>query len=384
MNGFHTGDRDDLEPRIAEILARKMRVRQGAGPYLPRTNAQVCEQLARLFAARGLRDIAIDGLTRMTGGASKEQFAFALSHAGAEHPEKLVLRMDPTMGVVETCRAREAQILAALAGVLPVPPVRYVDRDGVHLGQPGLVTSFVSGVTKPTTMSRQTVSGVGIDYGALTPVIAAQFVANLASLHAFDWRGALLPDFAAPAPGTRQAALRQVNWWARVWEQDLVEPQPVITFAERWLRENAPVCDAPVLVHGDYRAGNFMFAEPAGEFTAVLDWELAHLGDFHDDLAWSAQKLFGSRVGDEILVSGLMTRAEFLAAYEAASGRRIDPRVFHYYEVLNAWKCAVLDLSTSCHAAAAGLSHQDLVLAWVAITGAVFMDQIVKLIEEAR
>ena len=384
MTAPGTGERDDLEPRIAEILARKLRVREGAAPYVPRSNEQVRAQLARLFEANGLRGIAIDGLARMTGGASKEQFAFTLSHAAGDRPEKLVLRMDPTMGVVETCRAREAQILAALRDVLPVPPVRYVDRDGAHLGQPGLVTSFVSGVTKPTAMSRQTVSGVGIDYGELAPVIAEQFVANLVRLHAFDWRGAHLPDYAVPAPGTRQAALRQVNWWARVWAQDLVEPQPVITFAERWLREHAPVCAEPVLVHGDYRAGNFMFAEPSGEFTAVLDWELAHLGDFHDDLAWSAQKLFGSRVGEEILVSGLMTRREFLERYEAASGRRVDPQVFHYYEVLNAWKCAVLDLSTSCHAAAAGLSHQDLVLAWVAITGPVFMEQIVKLIAEAN
>jgi len=377
-------DRNDLEPRIAEILERKQRLCRDARPYRPRTDDEVRRQLTQLFEAEGLRGIEIAGLSRMTGGASKEQFAFTLAHAASAQAEKLVLRMDPTMGVVETCRGREAQILTAVREVLPVPPVRYVDRDGAHLGQPGLVTAFVPGVTKPTTMRKQTVSGVGIDYGELTPVIATQFVDNLVRLHAFDWHAAALPDFAAPAAGTRQAALRQVNWWARVWAQDLVEPLPLMTFVERWLRENAPPCAAPVLVHGDYRAGNFMFAEPGGEFTAVLDWELAHVGDFHDDLAWSAQKLFGSRVDDEIFVSGLMSRREFFERYEAGSGRRLDCHVFRYYEVLNAWKCAVLDLSTACRAAAAGLSHQDLVLAWVALTGAVFMEQAIKLIEEAH
>jgi aminoglycoside phosphotransferase (APT) family kinase protein len=375
-------DRNDLEPRIAYVLERKMRLRAAHGPYTARTNQEVTQQLQRLFAAEGFSDVQISNLARMTGGASKEQFSFSLAHDGAPTTERLVLRMDPTMGIVETCRGREAQILKALAGVIPVPPVRFVDGEGLHLGQPGLITAFLPGVTKPSDLSAQAVSGVGIRFGAWAEKLAPQFVACLVRLHQFDWHSAALPDFAAPTAGTTQAALRQVNWWARVWEQDVVEALPVMTLAERWLRENAPLCADPVMTHGDYRAGNFMFEEPSGRISAILDWELAHIGDFHDDLAWSMQKLFSRR--REAMVSDLLSRQDYLAQYAAASGKQVDLKVLHYYQVLNAWKCAVIDLSTACYAARAGQSHQDLVLTWVGIVGPIFMAQLVELLQEVR
>lgn len=376
-------DRDDLEPRIATVLDRTLRVREARGPYFARTIAQATAQLERLFAAEGFRGVRITDLARMTGGASKEQFAFTLFHDGIDEPERLVLRMDPTMSAVETCRGREAQVLAALDGVIPVPPMRYVDAEGVYLGQPGLITAFVNGTTKPTNLTVQAVSGVGIRFGDYAPTLATQFVRNLATLHQFDWRTASLPDFSPPAAGTAQAAIWQVNWWARVWRQDLVEPQPLLTLAERWLRENAPICDEPVLTHGDYRAGNFMFEEPSGRMTAILDWELAHIGDFHDDLAWSMQKLFSRRENGEILVSGLLSHRDYLAQYAAATGRSVNLKTLRYYRVLNAWKCAVLELSTACLAARRGQSHQDLVLTWIPLTAPVFMDQLAEFLKEA-
>lgn len=108
-------NRDDIEPRIAHVLARKM-ARRGHGGYGARSVAEVTSQLTALFAHEGLREVRITSLARMTGGASKEQFAFTLSHAASPAPERLVLRMDPWMGIVETCRGREAQLLAAFAG----------------------------------------------------------------------------------------------------------------------------------------------------------------------------------------------------------------------------------------------------------------------------
>lgn len=359
-----------------------MRLRE-RGPYTARTNAEVTQQLTSLFAAEGLDGVHISDLSRMTGGASKEQFAFTLMHDGAASPERLVLRMDPRMGIVETCRGREAQLLAALAGVVPVPPMRFVDADGVHLGQPGLITAFVPGVTKPSDVDAQAVSGIGTRFGVWDARLAPQFVDNLVRLHRFDWRAADLPDFDPPAPGTTQAALRQVNWWARVWEQDLVESLPVITMAGRWLRENAPVCDEPVMVHGDYRSGNFLFEELDGRFTAVLDWELAHLGDFHEDLAWSVQKLFATERADgELLISGLLPRREFLAQYAAGTGNRVDRDTLRYFEILDAWKLSILTLGTGCYAARAGQSHQDLVLTTAATIVPVIVDQLVELLKE--
>ena len=253
--------------------------------------------------------------------------------------------------------------------------------DGDVLGQPGLITRFVKGVTKPTDIDAGGVSGIGSRYDAWAAKLAPQFVDYMSRIHHFDWNAKRLPYFKVPTPGTTQAALWQVNWWSKVWWDDIVEPVPVVTLTERWLRENAPLCENPVVVHGDFRIGNFMFEEPSGRFTAVLDWELCHFGDFHEDIAWATQKLFGAWREDGVfLVCGLLPRDEFISQYEAKSGNLVDPVKLRYYEVLNAYKCAVMDLGAAMRASLLGNNHQDLVLTWLGSAGAVFLDQIVEMI----
>ncbi|WP_188062321.1 phosphotransferase family protein [Sphingobium sp. KCTC 72723] len=377
-------DRDDMEPRIRDILDRTVRDRIN-GPYAAKTEAQVVAMLENYFAVtEGLEDIAISDVARMAGGASKEQFAFIIRHRGDATGEKLVLRMDPLEAIAQTCRGREAQVHVAFADILPVASVRSVDANGDILGQPAIILGFVNGVTEPTQGTGHGVSGIGTRYDEWAAKLTPQFIDALAQVHRFDWRAADLADFAAPEPGTRQAAIWQVNWWSQVWWDGVVQPVAMVTYAERWLRENAPICDQPVMCHSDLRLGNFMFEEPSGKFTAVLDWELAHIGDFHEDIAWAIQRLFGTWTDDGIfLVCGLIARDEFLRAYEIASGNRIDPVKLRYYEVLNAYKCAVIDLGQAMRAATESNNHQDIILTWLGSAGAVFLEQLVTLIREA-
>lgn len=378
-----SGSEPYIETRMRHVLDRK-RVRARLGPYAAKRNDEVDAALRRLFAAEGLRDVEISALNRLAGGASKEQFAFTLRHDGAREAERLVLRMDPLEGIVETCRLRETQILRAMAAHVPVPEVRFVDPEGDHLGQPGMISRFVNGVTKPTQVQSTSVSGIGSNFGEWADQLAPQFLDNLVAIHNFDFRSpGLLDAFDIPAAGTTEAALWQVNLFSRIRREDLVEPVPLLSYAECWLREHAPICDQPCVVHADYRIGNFMFEEPSGRFTAVLDWELAHIGDFHADIAWVIQKLFGSWSDDgRFLVSGLMPRDQFLHRYQEASGRQIDPARLRYYEILNAWKCAVMDLCTAVKAGRNSNNHQDLLVTWLASAGAVFLEQIVQLIRE--
>lgn len=376
-------DRDDMEPRIREILDRTVRDRV-KGPYTAKTDTEVIAMLERYFATEGLGDIRVSGIARMAGGASKEQFAFLLQHKAVPEGERLVLRMDPLEAIAQTCRGREAQLHRAFGEILPVASVRSVDADGVVLGQPAIILSFVEGVTEPSDGKGHGVSGIGTRFDEWAPKLAPQFLNAFVQIHRFDWRGADLSYFAAPEPGTRQAAIWQVNWWSKVWWDGLVQPIAMVTYAERWLRENAPVCDDPVLCHSDLRLGNFMFEEPSGAFTAVLDWELAHIGDFHEDLAWAIQRLFGTWSEDgAFLVSGLIRREEFFRLYEEMSGNRIDPERLRYYEVLNAYKCAVIDLGQAMRAATESNNHQDIILTWLGSAGAVFLEQLVTLIREA-
>jgi hypothetical protein len=170
------------------------------------------------------------------------------------------------------------------------------------------------------------VTGLGTDYGSSAARIAPQFLKYLVAIHDFDWRAANLPSFTVPSAHPKQAALWQADWYLRIWEQDATDQLPLASLMRRWLRESAPECADLCLVHADYRMGNFMFDEKSGEMTAVLDWELAHIGDFHEDVAYVTQKLFGL-VNDagEFLCCGLFPREEFLGRYQELSGRTIDP-----------------------------------------------------------
>lgn len=371
-----------IETRLQRLLARK-RARRGSPPYETKNEAEVEAALRALFTAEGLQEVRIGGLRRLAGGASKEQFAFELRHAGQSRPERLVLRMDPREGVVETCRLREAQMLLAIAGVVPVPEVRFVDADGDYLGQPGMITSFVAGVTKPTEDKAAAVSGLGSSYGSWVDKLAPQFLKYLIAIHDFTPSStAQLDSFDIPAAGTRDAALWQVDFWGQVRRDDLIEPVPMLSYTESWLRERAPVCARACVVHGDYRIGNFMFEEPSGRFTAVLDWELVHFGDFHEDLAWLTQKLLMTPGADgRPLVSGLLPREEFLQQYQALSGRVIDAEKLRYYEVLNTWKCAVMNLCSGPLAARHAANHQDLLLSWLPPVGPVCLAQTIELIK---
>lgn len=372
-----------LEPRISYIYERKLKNRL-QGPYRPKSAEEISAGLYRLLDSTGLTNVVIDNVGRMSGGASKEQFAFTLRHDLLPVPKRFVLRMDPLEGIVETCRMREAELLRALQAVLPVPAVLAVDAEGEYLGRPGVICDLVSGVTAPTQESGKGVSGIGIGYGSYTEIIAPQFVNLLVKIHSWvDWDLNQIPNYVIPAKGTTEAAVYQINLWAKAWEMDKVEPVALITFTETWLRDNAPVCDAPCLLHCDYRIGNFLFEEPSGKISAILDWELAHFGDIHEDLAWILHPFFGTTdAKGDFLVCGLMTREKFIEDYQRLSGRVVDAKTLKYYEVMNAWKCALMGLSSAITAAINSNNHQDLLITWLASAGGIHMSHMISLIKE--
>lgn len=356
--------RTDFEPHLLALLEAK-RARQGRGSYKPRQAGDVAERLGRLLEAHDVPGRARN-VCRMGGGASKEQFLFDLVNQASGAVEQLVLRMDPLEGIVETSRAREAQVIAAIQGAVPAPSVAFVDGDGRHMGQPAMITRFVRGDTKP----RDAVagpSGVGIVIGERSSAaLIPQYLDNLVTIHAFDFAAADLSAYAVPQVGTNQAALWQLNLWARVLEDDEIEASPLLTYAACWLRARAPVCETPVVLHGDYRLGNFMFDQDTLEMTAILDWELAHIGDFHEDVAYSLEPLFCSRDenGDPLVASMMPVRA-FLDGYAERSGHIIDPATLHWYQVLNSFKLSVMNFASGARAARDGTNHQSAFLGYL-------------------
>ncbi|WP_169799523.1 phosphotransferase family protein [Novosphingobium lentum] len=357
--------REDFEPHLVALLDAK-RARQGRSGYKPRKAQDVAERLGRLLGAHGVQGHARN-VRRMGGGASKEQFLFDLVDPASGATEQLVLRMDPLEGIVETSREREAQLIEAIGGTVPAPSVAFVDSDGRHMGQPAMITRFVRGDTKPRDATSGP-SGVGIVIGErASAALIPQYLDNLVAIHGFDFARADLATYAVPQAGTTQAALWQLNFWERVLEDDQVEASPLLTYTACWLRERAPVCDAPVLLHGDYRLGNFMFDEDTLEMTAVLDWELAHIGDVHEDISYSLEPLFCSRDAQgRPLVASMMPVPAFLDGYAERSGRTIDPTVLHWYQVLNSFKLSVMNFASGVRAARDGTNHQSAFLGYLA------------------
>ena len=153
--------------------------------------------------------------------------------------------------------------------------------------------------------------------------IARQFVDQLATLHRLDASALDLPELGAPG-----ALSGHVLDEIAEWEQQYAAAGggvPVISLACAWLRANVPADDGwpVVLVQGDTGPGNFMFDDD--RLVAVTDWELAHWGDVHDDLAW-------------VLVRDTLERFPDLEArfadYERASGFTIEPARLRYFRVL--------------------------------------------------
>lgn len=368
MNSAATGrtgiDRMAIEPRMLALLLDKQE-RRKAGIYIPRTSEEIASGVARLFAQLGIAATA-HNVRRMGGGASKEQFVFDVEGDVPPAFRRCVLRMDPREGIVETCRRREVQVLRAVTGKVPVPPVFCADTDGAVLGQPAMITGFVGGVAKPTASGAGPSGLGGVMPEPLAKALTPQFIEHLATVHAVDFRSAGLDDYAVPRPGTTDAALWQVNYWRKVGEIDGTDPLPLLTLAETWLYDRLPVCEEPLLLHGDYRLGNFLFDEESMKITSILDWELSHIGDYHEDLAYSFEPLFGQRGADgRLIVGSMMPTDEFIDRYQARTGRVVNPATLHWYKVLNSYKLVMMNQTSAIIAARDGTNHQNALLGWL-------------------
>lgn len=357
-----------IEPEIDRLLTRKMERRSGPGYSMVSLDA-LSQSLSALLRDKIRDDFIVSDQCWLAGGASKLQMRFTLRWS---HPQAgpttsdLVVRMEPTESINASSRLREYELLRALEHTLPVPRVYWVDPDGTWFPEPALVYAYAHGVAKPTNLVSGSVTGIGTNFGPrLRKLLAPQFVEYLARTHTFDHERADLGSFSRPSVGTTESAQLQINRTLRVWEEDRGEEFPLMDVAANWLARNVPTLDKASVVHGDYRAGNFLFDEDTGKFTAVLDWERTYIGDRHRDLAWSTARVIGHMAedGKTYLICGLMPIEEFHERYEQASGLKIDPVKLHFYEVLNRYQQVTTVLGTAYRVVRLGKSHQNIVVA---------------------
>ena len=171
-----------VEPTLDLALTRKLRNR-AVKQYVRPAIEEVRARLVRFLAERLGGDISVEGLRRMTGGASQEQYAFVLGGAGAAAAGMtgmMVLRREPWGSTVATHRLREFQLLRAVAGELPAPAAHFVDPEGAAFERPAMICGFVTGVQKPRAGTGN-VSGIGIGFPpSLRGTIGPAFVRALA------------------------------------------------------------------------------------------------------------------------------------------------------------------------------------------------------------
>ncbi|MDF1690798.1 MAG: phosphotransferase family protein [Zhongshania sp.] len=370
----------DIEPSVVAMLQQAAN-NKSQGVYQSLSAEQLLPMLEAFIRAQGLAGAEVKGLRRMGGGASKEQFVFDL-HSEAEPVQRCVLRMDPLESAVVTDRRKEYEVLNCMQSVLPVPPVLWADIEGAELCRPALICGFIGGVTKPSGDSGN-VSGLG----ALLPErfrerLSVQFIDYLVAMHgvAVDFKPEV---FQVPDADPQQAARWQLNWWSSVWRDDAIEGSPLMGLAERWMRDNLPGARELVVVHADYRTGNYLFDENSQEISTVLDWELAHIGDYHEDLAWIICHK-GVTEDGQIMASGLMTPEALSERYSAATGRIVDAETLHFYKVLSVYKCVAICLATAAQTAGRKHSHQDVLLSWLTAAGHSFSAELLSLLKEVQ
>ncbi len=369
----------EMESINRQILDRR-RNNRDLPPYRAALIPEITAILSRFFEKQ-VPGATVSGVRRVGGGASKEQFFFTLTSDGRD--DKYLLRMDPRLAITETDREREYILLGAMKGTVPVPETAWVDANAEFFPQPAAIMRVVDGVTKPSSAGIK-VSGLGTWLGEdLRGKLRDQFVDHLVAIHGFDWRAAKLPKFEAPDADPKQAARWSINFWREIWAIDSGETRPIIALAEQWLVDNMPDCADLVMTHGDYRTGNYLFDEDSGRITALLDWELARIGDFHEDLGWILMQVFGTfdaDDGNKFRASDLFEREEFIRVYEERSGRTVNRKTLHYYDVLSSYKCYVIVAANGIAAARSQHNHQDVLLTFLATTGAMFADDLCRLL----
>ena len=292
---------------------------------------------SRLPKAAG---ITVADLHRIPGGASRETWSFdaAWREDGRETARGFVIRRDPDAGLLETERDVEFRVMDAVwrEGIAS-PRTLWLEQDGRWLDRPFFVMERIDGCeAAPTKLLMDP---------AFIPSrqrIAEQFVDILAHIHQLDWRKAGLDFLGAPGDEA-SCGLMEVERWEAVVDRDALEPQPVLRAAFRWLRRHLPSpAQRIVLVHADYRTGNFL-CTPQGEIKGVLDWEMAHLGDPLEDVGWACIRPW-RWLGDE-QIGGLMERQWFYDRYQSATGARVDEDSLRFWEVLGNVKLAAIFLT---------------------------------------
>ena len=273
----------------------------------------VAGELSQRLLELGYDDPKVVEVRRLSGGASRETWSFDLvDHDAPTGQRPMILRRDPPGEPDAENMGREASAIAAAQrhGV-PVPGL--IDHgDGQSaLGTPYLIMERVAGETIPRRILRDA------QYEGARENLVTHLGRAAAAIHA-------IPLAEVPEAPTTDAI---DTMWRRYTDSEV--PRPVIDLAFRWLKDRRPKPVTPRLVHGDFRLGNVL-VDPDG-LTAVLDWELVHVGDPMEDLGYLSIRAW--RFAGPHPVAGVGSFGDLFDAYVSAGGDAPDPERVRWWQV---------------------------------------------------
>ena len=269
-------------------------------------------------------------LRRLSGGASRETWEF---HVGQER------------FILQRVRPQRPGGLGSEAGVLrvafdhgvPVPELVVDGSVSVALERPFMIVKAVAGETIARKILRDE------QFTHARQQLVHQLGVAVARLHQ-------VPTSELPPLVVED----QLMMYQQILV-DLGEPHPVFDIACRWLARNRPDSTATSLVHGDFRLGNVVVGPDGLE--AILDWELAHLGDPMEDLGWLCVRAW--RFGGPEPVAGLGTYDALFDAYAGESGLRPDREVVRWWEILATLKWGIMCIvQANTHLSGVSRSHE--------------------------
>ena len=271
-------------------------------------------------------------------GEGHSNVTYLIERGGGE----FVLRRPPRPPLPPSAHdvLREARLLRALEGTAArVPRVLAVCEDPELIGCPFYVMELVPGEVIVSTLPD------ALDAPEQRRGIAGELIDALVEIHAVDWRAAGLEGFGKPTGYLE----RQLRRFRGLWELNKTREIAAVERVADWLQEHMPDSPESTIVHGDYRLGNTIFAASApARLVAVLDWEMATIGDPLADLGYLCS-MWTERDDPELGLrehlgrltreEGFPTRAQLIELYEQRSGRSLSD--IRWYTTLAIWKMAV-------------------------------------------
>jgi len=305
------------------------------------TEEKVVEQFKAYVSHRlpDAENIDIGFIAPIFGGASRQTFRIELNYSinGEPVSRRVILRREFESGIIETKTTTEWDAYSAFYGTeVPVPEPIWLEEDSKWLGSPFFVMEEIIGCQDAQRLFLEP------PYDAVREKVGETFCEIMGTIPKAD-PVALGIEGKVERPAPDDCWKRELDYWEADTDKNELEPHPVVRAAIRWLRRNPPpAAQQVVIVHGDMRAGNFLFNE-AGEIKAILDWEMMHMGDPLEDLTWSLNRLWSWAEPDRLGLMLLRERA--IRIWEDVSGFKAEPAVLFWWEVFTSIKAMAIWIS---------------------------------------